>query len=1038
LQERTIFLAMFTVARSIIRFAFILPLAAFAQPQDDQVPLRFQHLTTADGLSDNGVTSLLEDGEGYIWIGTERGLQRYDGQRMEHFGAPQGPGSIPISSLAVDSLGNIWASSTDAGLYCFHPSTRSFERFRHVPGDASTLPSDHLNHVLALNDSIVVLSTSDAGVVWFNARTHQWFSKGYVPPDRYYTKSNEDPKSRWCHSTTRLGPDRLWLGLIPGGNSYVIDAHSGEELANIRSSNADSLYSLTNAIVVDGALIAGGWGQGISRIPVDHWDQQSFAPLADEVTALVPWSNGNLLAGTKINGLIELDPMLQPLAKFKHKRGVPTSLVNDRVRCMLKDSQGNLWVGTSAGVSVHAPNVWRMRVTALFPQLDPDQPDLTFHNLQQDADGTIRISTSHGFFTLKDPGATPRFIPLRSHNVPLELTGLFPTGKDTWVVGTETGFFSYDPRKEKNADFRSDLELSRPFKQISMYQVRSVIQDTVQGKPVLVVGALGWGNLLFDPATQDILRWDGIEDTSTLGALISCTLRDAKGWYWNGSEKGVFRWRIEKQAKVESEIVFGDHGEDGNRLPSDQVTALAAHGDTVWAAMRDGALVAMVQGRAHVHQVPAHLATNLLGLAFDREGNVWCTTGNGLVRFTPSTGTWLNVPVNDGQTFRQLNRCILALRDGNIAFCADNSLITFDPAEFNALPPVPEPVLVGVKNSWGPLVPNADGRVKLPYRAGSFEAEVTALAPTGPGRMEFLYRLEGIEPDAHATAASTPLRYAGMPTGTHLLLVRTRDPYGRLGPERALLTLYVAGPFWQRWWFYALIALGASLAAWAWSRHKLRQALGLQAVRDGIARDLHDDLGSTLGSISYYSEALKRKLGPEDAVAQQVADKIGANSREMIGRMSDIVWSVDPRNDDTTSLLDRMKAHAGDLLATRGIALNYHTGRGVSERRLSTSSRRALFLIFKEALHNALKYAQCSTVEISLTSTRRTIKLSVTDNGKGFDPDNVDSYNGNGLPSMRARAEGIGGKVEVRSRPGEGTTVSVTVPLSDTITRSGD
>lgn len=1029
---------MFKVARSIIRFAFILPVAATAQPQDVQVPLRFQHITTADGLSDNGVTCLLEDREGYIWIGTERGLQRYDGQRMEHFTGPQDPGSVRLSSLAIDSSGGIWAASTDAGLYHYLPATHSFERFQLSAVDAPPLPSNNLNHVLALNDSIIVICTTDAGVVWFNTRTHHWFSKGYNLSGRIATKEKDDRKSSWCHSTTRVGPDRLWLGLIPGGNSFVIDAHTGEELVNIRSSHADSLYSLTNAIAVQGALIAGGWGQGISRIPVDNWNQQSFVPLADEVTALVPWRNGNLLAGTKINGLIELDPMLRPIAKFKHKRGVAASLVNDRVRCMLTDRHGNLWVGTSAGLSVHAPDVWRMRVTDLFPKTAPDQADLTFHNLQQDVDGTIRISTSHGFFTLKRPGTIPRFIPLRSHGVPLELTGLYPAGKGTWVVGTETGFFSYDPRKEQNAGFRSEVELSRPFKQITMYQVRSVTPDTVRGIPVLVVGALGWGYLLFDPASRDTLSWNDNSQAVKSGAMVSCTLRDPEGWYWSGSDKGVVRWRIRKSSITDVETIFNGQVKGGTKPSSAQVNAMALHGGTVWAAMRDAALVDMVNGEAHVHQVPANMATNLLGLTFDRSGNVWCTTGNGLVRFTPATGAWLHVPVNDGQTFRQLNTCILTLRDGNIAFCADNSLITFDPAEFNELPTVPEPELVAVKNSWGPLVPDANGRVKLPYRAGAFEAEVTALSPTGPGRLEFLYRLEDIEQEAHATTASTPLRYAGMPTGMHKLLVRTRDAYGRTGPERALLTLYVAGPFWQRWWFYALLALATSLAAWAWSRHKLRQALGLQAVRDGIARDLHDELGSTLGSISYYSEALKRKLGPEDAVAQQVADRIGANSREMIGRMSDIVWSVDPRNDDTTSLLDRMKVHAGDLLATRGIQLNFHTGAGISERRLSTSSRRALFLIFKEALHNALKYAECSAVDISLTSTRRTITLSVADNGKGFDPDNVDSYNGNGLPSMRTRAANLGGNFGVHSRPGEGTTVSVTVPLSDGITRSGD
>lgn len=999
---------------------------------------QFQHITTSDGLSDNGVTSLLEDRVGHIWIGTERGLQRFDGQRMEHFTGPHDPGGVHISSLALDSLGGIWATSTDAGLYHYLPAMRSFEWFKHTSADPSAIPSNNLNHVLALNDSIIVICTSDAGVVWFNIRSHHWFSKGYDPRGQLKTSIVGDPKGTWCHSTTRLGPDRLWLGLIPGGNSYVIDAHTGAELVNIRSSHADSLHSLTNAIVVNGALIAGGWGKGISRIPVDHWDQQSFVPLTDELTALVPWKDGKLLAGTKINGLIELDPELRPLARFKHKRGIAASLGNDRVRCLLTDRHGNLWVGTSAGLSVHAPAVWKMKVTPLFPKTASDQPDLTFHNLQQDPDGTIRISTSHGFFTLAGPKAEPRFIPLRSQGISLEITGLFPAGKEAWFAGTETGFFPYDPRKEKEADFRTELELSRPFKNISMYQVRSVTQDTVSGKPMLVVGALGWGYMLFDPATGDILRWEDDKTPEKAGALISCTLRDAKGWYWSGSDRGVARWRINGLSISDVEAMFNRRMDGENRLPSDQVNALALHGDTVWAAMRDGALVSMANGKAKLHQVPVHMATNLFGLTFDREGNAWCTTGNGLVRFSPGTGAWLHIPVNDGKVFRQLNKCILTLRDGNIALCADNCLVTFNPTDFNDPSVVPEPVLFAVKNSWGPLVPDPNGRVELPYRAGSFEAEVTALAPTGPAPLEFLYRLEGVEQEARITTAVLPLRYAGMPTGTHRLLVRTRDAYGRLGPERALLTLYIAGPIWQRWWFYALIALAAIGAAWAWSRHKWRQALGLQAVRDGIARDLHDDIGSTLGSISYYSEALKRRIDEKDGPTRDVADKIGQSSREMIDRMGDIVWSIDPRNDNAASLEERMRAHAADLLSAHGITLTFPPCMGLSSETLDTGKRRALFLIFKEALHNALKYSACTAVEVVLEENDKQFKLRISDNGHGFDPSAVQSYNGNGLASMVARAQNVGGRASVNSSPEHGTVVSAWVPMGKTIPRKGD
>ncbi len=1018
--------------RHILPFVLLLSVGRIVA----QSEIRFQQITTEDGLSDNGITCLLEDREGYVWVGTERGLQRYDGQRMEHFKGPGWPGLAHISALALDSAGNVWAASTDAGLFRYSPAARSFIHLRHTPHDPHSLPTDNLNHVLALNDSILVLCSQNAGVIWYNGRSGTWRSNAYNLDTTLTSKDGAVEKGSWCHTTTRLDNDRVWLGLIPGGNSFVIDAWTGKELTEVRSAHVDSLYSLSNAILLDGDLIAGGWGPGLTRIPIESGHRQSYIPLPDEITAMVPWDGDKVLAGTKINGLILLGPDLHPLMRFRHQRGDPTSLINDRVRCVMKDRQGNLWVGTAGGLSVHAPSVWRMSVRSLFPPEKTDQPDLTFHNLQQETDGTIRISTSHGFFTFKDARSAPKHIPLEENGHPLEVTGLFHTGKDTWCVGTETGLFRYDRQRE--AIPTAYKEAIRPFKQIKMYQVRSVLLDTIVGKPALVVGALGFATTLFDPMTMRSLPSSSKRAAVEIGPLIYCTVRDAKGSYWSGTDKGIYRWSIKGQSISDMVDFYGREEPDGHKLPSDQVSALKIHGATVWAAMRDGALVAITGGAATFFQAPRHIATDLFGITFDRDGNAWCTTGNGLACYNTASGSWIRVPVNDGKIFRQLNGAIITLQNGNIAFCADNSLITFDPAAYNNLPPVPVPELIIVKNSWGSLTPNAHHRVELSYRDGSFEAELTALNTVGTGPLEFIYRVEGVEQEARATTAEQPLRYAGMPIGEHRLLVRTRDAYGRLGPERALLTLAIAGPFWHQWWFYALIALALAAVVWAWTRYTIGQAIRMQAVRDGIARDLHDDVGSTLGSISYYSEALKRRIGAGDVAAQEVADKIGQSSREMIDRMGDIVWSIDPRNDSAGSLEERTRAYATNLLAAHGVELSFPATQQLNNGPLDTRTRRTLFLIFKEALNNALKYSGCTLVEVELRQEGRQLRLEVIDNGCGFDLATVQPYNGNGLRGMATRAESIGGTTTVRSTPASGTVIVVQVPIGKGIPRTGD
>ena len=153
-----------------------------AQPlvSRDDDHLQFQHVTAADGLSDNGVTCIFEDAEGYIWIGTERGLNRYDGQQVQQF---SGPGRAPcgshITSIAQDSAGVIWIASSDKGLSRFHSDTGGFTCY---PGDTlqstGTL-SVRLNHITALNDSMLVICSQDGGLIWYNTRSNTSISRKY-------------------------------------------------------------------------------------------------------------------------------------------------------------------------------------------------------------------------------------------------------------------------------------------------------------------------------------------------------------------------------------------------------------------------------------------------------------------------------------------------------------------------------------------------------------------------------------------------------------------------------------------------------------------------------------------------------------------------------------------------------------------------------------------------------------------------------------------------------------------------------------------
>lgn len=991
--------------------------------------LRFQQLTTADGLSDNAITCILEDREGYIWIGTERGLNRYDGQRVEQFppGAT-GPTGASIASITEDEHGRLWIATHDAGL-SMRATDGSFTHYRHDPADPRSLPTDALNHALPVDDSLVVISTGSHGAVWFHLRNGLLFERLY-PREQEPKDGTPKAVTDWCHGVLRLDKDRLWLTMLRDGRCHIVDARTGVSL-----SASTPGWIVSNTLLHDGMLYMGGWTPGLFRARASDGTPEPPFRIEAEITAIVPWGPGRLLAATKVSGLLLVSTDGEVLQRYQHARRDPSSLLSDRTRCLFRDRSGNIWVGTEKGISLHAPSVWRMEAVPLLPE--QHQGDLVFRAIQQDADGTVRISTSIGFLLVDPQRKTSRLISLEHGGIRLELTGLFEPAPGQWFVGTETGVFRYDKEREQllRATAGSTWNHHRGG---NMFQVRSMHASHGMEHESFVTGALGYGHVALDPATGERLAgWTDYTDQKGTMMLAS-TEQDARGDFWSATRGGVVRWRSVNPGEELDEAYYNTSAAEGRTLAADDAQGLAIRGDTVWVALRNAGLAMIVGGKCTNLMPPAHLPRDSRGVTVDAAGKAWCATGDGLVRYDPKNGAWLHVPVNDGRAFKQLTRCIITLHDGRIALCADDHLLLFDPRAFDGQAPLPVPAIVSLRNTWGMLNEASRGSLELPFRNSAFDAMLTALQPVGAEPLTFLYRLDSEGEGWHETDAQSPARYAGVPVGKHRLLVRVRDAYGREGPEHALLTIAVVGPFWQRWWFFLIVVLVGAAGMYLVSRLRQRQRLRLQHVRDRIARDLHDDIGSTLGSISFYSEALRRKLSSEsDGMTQDVAERIGSSSREMIDRMSDIVWSVDPKHDDAGALIERLRAFATDLLAAKGVALEFNADEELSDRKLTAEQRRNLFLICKEALHNTVKYADAKHASIGVRQSGRGLRIELADDGRGFDPENAYSYNGNGLANMRARAASIGAELGIDSAPGRGTRISIALSQQPA-PRSGD
>jgi signal transduction histidine kinase len=232
------------------------------------------------------------------------------------------------------------------------------------------------------------------------------------------------------------------------------------------------------------------------------------------------------------------------------------------------------------------------------------------------------------------------------------------------------------------------------------------------------------------------------------------------------------------------------------------------------------------------------------------------------------------------------------------------------------------------------------------------------------------------------------------------------------------------------WGTIILLLMAGTAILFFIDRTKRNRMKQLEAVRGTISRDLHDDIGSTLQSISVMSEIAlikSRSGGSQESIP--FLEKIGSASRDMMENMNDLVWAVNPQNDNFENIIYHMRAFGGELLAGKDIALHFKSDSDINTS-LSMEERKSFFLVYKEALNNIYKYSGAKNVTVEISKTNHKLNLVVLDDGVGFNMnENHLKTGGNGLKNMNARASKLNGNISITSVPGKGTTVSLMVNL---------
>ncbi len=1009
----TRWLTFFTTSSALIgsspaAFFFLGAISVFGALHLVAAPLLPSYFTrvfrTEDGLPQNSVTAVVQTRDGYLWVGSYDGLARFDGDTFTVFDADKSNTpemrSSRVVSLFEDKDGTLWIGHETGELTRYKDGRFQAMDFRPPWEDRK----------------ITGIGSDQAGKLWLVN------GEGRLAAISGETLSVPNPGTATKIAFMARNPlGQIWIAYA--GEVFAL---TNDHLVSL-STNVEALGGYVTGIGAsqDGGLwlVSGGnirkWKDG--RLTADlgpsAWGQSS-------ITAFVETRSGCLAIGTLEQGLFLVFPDRRVI-HFDRSNGFP----HDWTRCLFEDGEGTLWAGTGNGglvalragkvTTVNPPDMWRERdVMAVSEARDGSLW------VGSEGSGVYRLFDGRWSHFGEDNGLSNLFV----WSVSQDLQG------QTWVGTWGGGMFV---RKGDRFDPPPGLE------------------DFALPAPVVLHATNG---ITWIGTTVGLLRYENGQ-TRLFGRNeglavpdVRAVVEDDSGGIWFGMMGGGLGYL--RDGKIQQ-----FHKADG--LASEYVQCLRwDHSGVLWIGTYGGGMNRFKQGQFAAISTAEGLPNNVLcDIEDDGLGNLWFSSRRGIFRIAKAElnrcadGTIKSVRCltygkGDGMPTLECSGgfqpagCRTA--DGRLWFPTSKGLVVINPndAKANQLAPpvVIEKVTVEGRNILGES--RDDSPVPVPPGRQRFEFRFTALTFIAPEKIQFRYRLLGLEKDWVDAGTKRVANYSYVPPGDYTFQVIACNSDGVWNETGARFAFTVQPQIWQRWWFRVLASLAAAtlLVGIVLGIYRRRMRLKLERLerqraiereRSRIAQDIHDNLGASLTHISLLSQSAYSELDNPPHAATQL-DRIYSTSRELTRAMDEIVWAVNPQHDTLDSLASYLGKFAQDFLGPLNIRCRLDVPLHLPAWPVTAEVRHNLFLACKEALHNVVKHAAATEVYISLNTEPHAFILTIRDNGKGFVPNaapknltpEADRFaNGMGLTNMRQRLEKVGGRFEIDSAPGQGTTI---------------
>ena len=988
------------------------------------------HYGTSSGLASNEVVSVGQDEKGYIWIGTNNGLQRFDGVRYETFRSRRDdPETIPnnaVIQILFDKQYRLWVVTADQKVGTFDTRNFTYHEARVVITDPSTLSLE--KKLICDEQGNILLFFLNAGLLTWNEHTQEFSAdNNFIPV----------PK-KWMilDILQQPGTKRYWIGTQTGSAVYDRStnqlSYSEHNLENIEFIERLGSLPMPRNFLFDKKhrLWFFSWYGGMPKVYVyDLKNDQivvngyDFLPAIKnyfEIGGFLEQKNGTIwVRGLGVFGrFLEKEKQFQLVYNgYENEQSISYSRVDN----FFEDREENIWVATNTnGLYEFNPSsqfFTNVRQVNRLTKMPGDGSPMSFIETKQKTllagtwgDGLYQYDSNYNS------------IPITYHGLGQGLFAwcfsLSPDSNTIWVAA-QPGFYDFDQKKGA-AVFHNPAILQN-------ITVRQIAEDK-------------YGNLWIGTQKLGLFKWsakkgrrnfdEGIEKFESVPTVLIQKITVAKdGYVWIAtSNEGAY-----VIDPIMDTIVwhFGTNEPVERRMRWNNVASVLQYDDSTMIIAANAIYIFNTKQQRIEKTIdfPENIPGINAAMERDRNGYLWISTTNGIFRLNLKNGIFIHFDRSGGIGNDYF---VLAASyttpDGRMLFGADNQFVIFDPQQVHINDPAPDITITGFRLRNESLLMDSlikNDRVDLAPEDNSITIEFSGLNYNGTYTID--YKLDGLDKDWKKSDRFNQAVYSYLPPGTYTFMAKTENAEGYPSKNITKLVITVRPPFWKTWWFLGLIVFGVVALLFWLDKLRMQKLRATESIRRRIATSLTEDMSNSLSSINLSSELAKTKVDVDKERTKEYIAQISETSNRMVQAMNDMVWSIDPKNDTMGDTIERMKSFAAETEGLTGINIMFDIDEAAANLDLDMAHRYELLSIFKEAISNVSRHSSARHVQVNLRLRNSRFFMMIEDDGKGFDLS--EATLGRGMNDMQRRAGDIKASFYIESEKNTGTIIKLEMPV---------